>query len=253
MLLFFVLACAFGWVFYLLHAVGVDPTEPSNLPLGPLLAAAVTAAVVGRTELRKWWRQLLTLRARTGWYVLAFVAPVVIIVLAVLANYALGAPLPTSSQLATWPELPISFLFILIFIGIGEEAGWMAFAAPRLLDRYSLMTAWVILTTGRFVWHLPLVFSGELSWTLVIIGQSAFQFLVLWLFYRTDVWLLAAIWHTVLNTVGGGYFFQMVDGANQARLGVLMSLGYALAAGAVYLALRRRTKSSVGPEERYTT
>jgi len=43
-----------------------------------------------------------------------------------------------------------------------------------------------------------------------------------------------------LNALGGQFFFQMVQGQDQARLGVLMTLGYALAAVVVLLADSRR-------------
>lgn len=245
-LVFFLLACVFGWIPYIVHALGLDASAPENLPLGPLMAAAVVAAIVGLGGFHEWWRQLSTVRTRLGWYVLAVVAPIVIVVLAVLTNSALGAPLPTASQLAAWPNLLGTFLFFLILVGVGEEAGWTAFAAPRLLGRYSFIAAWVMLSTMRVLWHLPLMLNGDLPWVLGVGGNIAFQFLLLWLFYRTDVWFLAAVWHTVLNTVGGGFFFQMVEGANQTRLGVLMTLGYILTAGAVYLVMRRRPEPIVG-------
>ncbi len=245
---FYVLACAFGWVPYAVHALGFDASEPGNLPLGPLVAALITAAIMGRTGLREWWQQLSTLRTRLGWYVLAVVAPIVIIVFAVLANYALGAPLPTASQLSVWPELSVVFLFMLLLVGIGEETGWMAFAAPRLLGRYSFVETFAILSAMRVFWHLPLMLSGDLPLALGIGGNIGFQFLLLWLFYRTDVWFLAAVWHAVLNTTSGEFFFGMVGGANQTRLGVLMSLVYILAAGSVYLVMRRSPEPIAGIE-----
>jgi membrane protease YdiL (CAAX protease family) len=233
-------ACLFGWIFYILGWLGVNVGTPSNMPLGVVVAAAVVAAVMGRGALREWGRHLLTLRASLGWYVLAIIAPVVIILVVVLVNGAFGAPLPASAQLARWTELPLVFAFMLVFVGIGEETGWMAFAAPRLLNRHTFTTAWVILSAIRVFWHLPLMLTGELPWVLGIVGNIAFQFLMLWVFLRTGVWLLAGIWHAVLNTVSGQFFFQMVQGADQARLGVLMSVAYLLVAAGVYLADRSR-------------
>lgn len=59
---------------------------------------------------------------------------------------------------------------------------------------------------------------GDLDPTIGIVGNFAFQFLVLWLYRRTGVWFPAAIWHATLNTVGGEFLFPMVDGADQDRL-----------------------------------
>ena len=121
------------------------------------------------------------------------------------------------------------------FVGIGEEAGWTAFAAPLLLQRRTFGQAWLILSAIRVLWHVPLMLSGDLPWVLGIGGNIAFQFLVLRLFQRTDRWFLAAIWHAALNTAGGKFFFQLVQGKDAARLAVLMVLGYALVALAVVL------------------
>ncbi|HZT99941.1 MAG TPA: hypothetical protein VFA10_09790, partial [Ktedonobacteraceae bacterium] len=88
----------------------------------------------------------------------------------------------------------------------------------------------------RVFWHLPLMITGQLSLTMGIGGNIAFQFLMLWLFRRSNgVWLLAAIWHAMLNATSGGFFFQMVQGLDQARLGLLFTAAYVLMAVMVYL------------------
>jgi hypothetical protein len=163
---------------------------------------------------------------------------------AVLANSAFGAPLPTASQLARWTDLPGVFVIYLLLVGIGEEVGWTAFAAP-LLRRHTFINAWLILAAIRVFWHLPLMISGHLSWTLGIGGDIAFQFLMLWLFRRSGrVWLLAAIWHAMLNTTGGEFFFHMVQGPDQARLGLLFTIAYVLMAVTVYLFDHRHLDSA---------
>ena len=236
---FAILACLFGWVQFIAYVFGAD-IIPDGMPLGPIIAATIVAACLGRSEFKEWGRRLITFRTGIGWYALAFVAPIVIITVVALGNYALGAALPTPSQLAIWTELPGTFVFFLIFVGIGEEAGWTAFAAPLLLRRNTFIKAWLILSAIRVLWHVPLMISGDLPWVLGIGGNTAFQFLVLWLFQRADQrWFLAAIWHAVLNTSGGKFFFQLVQGKEEARLAVLMTAGYVIAAIAVFLFDRR--------------
>jgi len=235
---FFILACLFGWVTFIAWALGADVTPDGN-PLGPLVAAAIVAASLGRAGLKEWGRWLRTFRAGLRWYVLALVAPIAIIMAVVLANTAFGAPLPTSPQLAAWVDIPGTFLVFLILVGLGEETGWTAFVTPRLLRRHPFITAWLILSAMRVIWHLPLMLHGDLSWALGIGGNIAFQFLMLWLFQRTRVWFLAAIWHAMLNATSGKFFFQMVQGEDQARLGLLMTAGYILVAAVVLLVDRR--------------
>jgi membrane protease YdiL (CAAX protease family) len=233
---FVILACLLGWLPYIVSAVGGTNGSPANWPFGPLVAAVIVSAFLGRAGLKNGWRRLTTFRTAPGWYILALVAPVVLVSAAVLTNSALGAPLPTASQLSKWTDLPSLFVVYLITVGIGEEVGWTAFAAPLVLRRHTFINAWLILAAIRVFWHLPLLITGQLSWTLGIGGNIAFQFLMLWLFRRSSgVWLLAAIWHAMLNATSGGFFFQMVQGPDQTRLGLLFTAAYVLLAAAVYL------------------
>jgi membrane protease YdiL (CAAX protease family) len=225
-------------MFTIAHALGAG-IEPGQFPLGPIIAAAIVSATLGRAGLRQWGQRLITLRAAPAWYAIALLAPIVILAAAVLANAAFGAPLPSSAQLGEWTGLGEVFLGMLIAIGIGEEAGWTAFAAPLLLERHRFVRAWLILGAVRSLWHLPMMLQGDLSWTLGIGGNFAFQLLVLWLYRRTGSWFLAALWHATLNTVGGSFLFRMVEGADQERLGLLMVAGYWLAAIAVLVLDRR--------------
>src|SRR5438034_10535671 len=121
---FVILACLLGWMPYIVSALGAadiaavlgDNGSLANWPFGPLVAAAIVSAFLGRAGLKNWWRRLTTFRAAPGWYILAFVAPVVIVSAAVLANSALGAPLPTASQLSKWTDLPGLFVVYLIVV-----------------------------------------------------------------------------------------------------------------------------------------
>ena len=232
--LYLVLSCLIGWVFFLGRALGAEG-HPGQLPLAPIIAAAIVSAAQGRASLRAWGRRLLTLRAPARWYLVAFLAPVVILVAAVLINAMFGAPLPTGAELSAWPAIVPTFVLMLLVIGIAEEAGWTAFAAPLLLERHRLIRAWLILASMRTAWHIPLMLQRDLPLTIGIGGNFAFQLLVLWTFSRTGVWFLAAIWHAMLNTIGGEFLFGMVEGADRDRLGILMVAGYVIVAVVVWL------------------
>ncbi len=240
---FFVLACFFGWIFFIGRALGFDlPAE--QLPLGPIIAAAIVTAAVGRPELQTWGRALAKVRASVGWYAVAILLPIAIVSGAVVVNTALGAPVPTAEQLPGAPDLLVEMLVILVFIGIGEEAGWTAYLAPRLLERHVFLKAWLVLSVVRVLWHLPLMLTGDLPLVLGIFGNMAFQMLLLWTFVGSGrVWFLAAIWHTVLNTVGGSFFFTMVDGPDRARLGLLVTAGYVIVALVVLFVDRQRPQT----------
>ena len=140
--------------------------------------------------------------------------PIALIVLIVLANHGFGAPLPTSDQLADWPQVPVTFLVMLVFVGIGEEAGWMAFAAPILLRRHSLLVAWVLASAMRILWHLPLMLSGDLGWVLGTVGNAALHHgdAAAGAGQRRPAGPSSAVWHASLNATSGLFFFTMVTG-----------------------------------------
>jgi membrane protease YdiL (CAAX protease family) len=165
----------------------------------------------------------------------------------VIVNHAFGGPLPSGRQLAGWKALPAEFLGVFLLIGIGEEAGWTAFAAPRLIATHPFARAWLLLGGLRVLWHLPLMLSGDLPWTLGVGGNLAFQFVLLSLFRRSGgAWVPAALWHTMLNATGGAFFFQMVEGADRERLGVLFTAAYVTVAVVLASVESRRATSSAG-------
>jgi hypothetical protein len=237
---FVLLACLFGWSPYIRAFFGWG-SHPENLPLGPVLAALIVVACQGRAELRSWAGQLRRWRAAPKWYLLAILAPAVLHVVNVLVNHAFGAPLPTAGQLADWPSALASFFVYLVLIGIGEEAGWMLFAAPILLRRHGLLVAWALASAMRIGWHLPLMINGDLSWLVGTVANAAFTMVMLQLLVASrGHWTLVAAWHASLNALGGTFLFAMVTGQDRTRLGVLLTVAYTVVACITYLLGRRR-------------
>ena len=72
---FVILACLLGWMPYIVSALGAadiaavlgDNGSLANWPFGPLVAAAIVSAFLGRAGLKNWWRRLTTFRAAPGW------------------------------------------------------------------------------------------------------------------------------------------------------------------------------------------
>jgi hypothetical protein len=243
MLSFAALACLFGWSVYIAAAFGLGE-NPENTPLGPVVAALVVLGCQGRPALAAWWEQIRTWRAAPGWYAVAILVPALVSVVNVSINHGLGAPLPTPDQLSAWPEVPLTFLTMLVLVGLGEEGGWTAFAAPVLLRRHGLLGAWVILAALRIFWHLPLMIGGQLPWTVGIVGNAGFQLVVLVIMSASGGrWSLAAVWHATVNAFGAGFFFSMVTGADKDRLGLLLSAAYAVLAVAALVLFRLRTST----------
>jgi hypothetical protein len=251
-LAFVVLTCLVGWLPYLLSAAGAG-SHPENLPLGPLVAAVIVTACCGRDALATWWRRVRSVRAPLGWLAVALLLPVAMHTVQVLINHGFGAPLPTPAQLAGWTAVPVSFLTYLILVGVGEEAGWTAFATPLLLRKHSFATTFVAMAAIRIVWHLPLMLTGHLHWLLGTLGNAGFQLVLLCLYRLSgDRWSTTAVAHASLNALGASFLFQMVTGADRARLAVIMAVAYALLGLVLAAVLARRTGRLDAPPNRLT-
>jgi membrane protease YdiL (CAAX protease family) len=206
-----------------------------------LVATVVVVSCQGRDELRTWGRRMKSWRAAPRWYVLAVLAPATVSVSLVLINHGFGAPLPTSGQLSEWPQMLVTFVMMLIFVGIGEEAGWMAFAAPTLMRRHHLLLAATIGAALRTLWHLPMMLNGELPWFPGIVGNVAFAMVMFLVFQASNGnWWLVAVWHATLNATGGRFLFTMVNGDDRDRLGYLLGVAYTVIAVIAWLVRRRR-------------
>lgn len=218
---FFVLAYLLSWHAWLLWLVHLAP-QPGLDPLGPFAAALIVSGIAGGwSAVKRLLRRILEWRVGLRWYALITLLPVAICMIAVSVNLALGAPAPAAAKLAAWTEVPARFLFILLFIGLGEEPGWRGFALPRLLERHSELKASLVLGTFWALWHLPLTFT-ELKMEYVpqfLLSIFPATYVITWLFHRSKgSVLLPMLFHGVVNAVGGGYFFQMFSGRDLVRL-----------------------------------
>lgn len=212
---FFVLAFVLSWYPWII-ALARGTTSGPN-PLGPFLAALIVAGI------SQGWggvRELLSriVRARFGlkWYAVIFGLPVVFCAAAMAIMAALGnaVSLPTTTA---WRELPDRFLFIFLFIGLGEEPGWRGFALPRLQRSHTPLVASLILAPVWALWHLPLIgneFPAPVipAFLISLLGGTLIQ---TWLFNQTRGSVFAQmLFHATVNTVGAGLVFPLYKGAS---------------------------------------
>ncbi|MEY2527452.1 MAG: protease family protein [Verrucomicrobiota bacterium] len=213
---FFVIAYALSWYPWILALVQHRSSGPN--PLGPLVAAViVTAFVYGWSGLREFFSRLVRWRVGAKWYAVALAMPFLVCLIAVAITLCF-VPRSQISVLSIekMRELPDRFLFILLFIGLGEEPGWRGFALPELQTKYSPLIASLILAPLWALWHLPLI-GNEFPWPIVpafLLSIFGGTFVQTWLFNRTKgSVLLAMLFHTTVNTVGAGLIFPLFSGA----------------------------------------
>lgn len=155
-------------------------------------------------------------RVGAKWYAVTLITPVLVCLIAT-AIVLCFAPRSQISVLSIEKlrELPDRFLFILLFIGLGEEPGWRGFALPELQTKHSPLIASLILAPIWALWHLPLI-GNEFPLPIVlpfILSVFGGTFMLTWLFNETKgSVLLPMLFHATINTVGAGLIFPLFSG-----------------------------------------
>ena len=231
---FFVLAFLFSWYPWIIALVRGTASGPN--PLGPLIAALI---VTGLADGRSGMRTLLgrMVRARIGFssYAIIFGLPILLCgaAMAIMAVFGQPIALPTA---AAARELPERFIFILLFIGLGEEPGWRGFALPRLQKRHSPLVASLILAPIWALWHLPLMgneFPPAIipAFLISLLGGTLIQ---TWLFNRSKGSVFGQmLFHATVNTVGAGLLFPLMKGSTLVSFWYVYALLWLAAAGLV--------------------
>ena len=213
---FFVLAFALTWFLWglqLLVVRGVIPTLPGLQVLGtfgPMVAAVV---VVAQEDRRAGLRSLLGRVARWHvapvWYGVALLGPPVLTLAAIALHVVLGGQPPTLLALVgALPTLLIVFVYMTIFVALGEEVGWRGYALPALQARYGALLASVILGALWALWHLPQFFNPDtfysnLPFVLWLAYIVPFAILITWVFNSAGgSVLIAMFFHAAMNASG---------------------------------------------------
>jgi hypothetical protein len=178
--LFFPLAYLLSW-----WSVLIPQANGAIIPYGPTFAALILIAMTeGRAGLSAWWKRITNWRVNWTWYL---AAPAIMVAFQLgggLINLLIGATLHPIALSKIWPSV-----IMLVFLGgQWEEPGWTAYALPKLQESFAgrPLLASAILGALRAIWHLPLVFSGAIPWYDVVFLSFAFQFMISWLYNRTN-------------------------------------------------------------------
>src|SRR6266404_5218939 len=213
---FFVIAFALSWYPWIIALARRRTSGPN--PLGPLVAGIIMTAIVsGRPGLGEFFGRLIRCRVGIKWYAVAFLVPVL---LCLLAGAIVFCFVPHSQisplTIEKTRELPARFLFILFFIGLGEEPGWRGFALPQLQTEHSPLIASLILAPIWAFWHLPLI-GNEFPWPVVapfVLSVFGATFMLTLVFNGTKgSVLLPMLTHATVNSVGAGLMFPLFSGS----------------------------------------
>jgi membrane protease YdiL (CAAX protease family) len=235
LLAFFALAYALSWWPWLWTALDPQNAPSTILPPGPLLAALIVLTTIGGwAAVRSFLKRIVLWKVGLRWYALVVGLPAAITLGATAISLQFGATMEV--HFLGWIDLAARFLFVLVFIGLGEEPAWRGFALPRLMDGRSALAASLIIGILHIVWHLPLLgveydASNVLPWAIAVL---AFAVVVTWIYLQTDgSLLLPMLFHSSVNT--SAVLFGWFSGDDLAVLWWLFAALWALAAGVVIL------------------
>ncbi len=231
---------------------------------GPSVAALIiTARTQGGQGVRRLLASLAAWRVPAGWYVFALGLPPAATALSVLI---VGGGLETLRQFdarAALRGLPLAYALALPFGPLGEELGWRGYALPRLVERFGVWRATLLLGFLWTFWHIPMMLfkpgasipaflEFSPSSVAIYLGQvmSGTALLTL-LFLRTrGSVLLAVLCHLGLNTAESVVFNGLPSlPTPQVRQIYFFNVAVLGCAGMVSLVLATRRNRSSGAKD----
>jgi membrane protease YdiL (CAAX protease family) len=206
LIVFLVLAFVLAW--WLWPFVLANPESTPMLPWSPIIAAIVVLALTrGWAGVRDLLASIVRWRVGLGWYAVALLLPVAILLVALYLNALLfGGTTPTAADFAELYALPLVFLSTTLINGpFTEEPGWRGFLLPRLQSSYTPLIASLIVGVIWASWHLPLLISDPtgqrppLQFFVFVVAQSV---VLAWVYNGTrGSVLLVILMHGSANTI----------------------------------------------------
>ena len=221
LVVFFLLAFILSWYPWIIALARGQTSGPN--PLGPLLSGVVlTAIVYGRSGLREFLGRIVRWRVGLKWYVIVFALPIAVCLLAIAIILCFVGLSPLAGlPMEKLQELPERFVFILLFVALGEEPGWRGFALPQLQVKHSPLRASLMLAPIWALWHLPLI-GTEFTWPIVapfVLSVFGGTFILTCIFNGTrGSVLMPMLLHATINTVGAGFLFPLFSGSTLIAL-----------------------------------
>lgn len=214
---FVILAYALSWWPWVWYQFDRNLDAPI-LPIGPLLAVLILLPIIGGwPALREFLGRIVRWRVSWFWYAVVLLLPVVLTSVAVGINLMLGAH-SVAFEVPGPAQIAVRFVFILLWIGLGEEPAWRGYALPRLLPGRTALAAALILGLIHMVWHAPLYgveYDAANVWPWAI-SVLCYSVVIAWVYLHTGSLLLPMLMHASNNTIA--ILWRMFEGGDQLRL-----------------------------------
>ena len=197
------------WIFFALSLalsvpifLSTPPDAPTASLLGTFFIGSYIPAILAvifiaiekdKKESAAFRLRVITLRVGWLWWAIAFLFPTVVWLISGAAFLLQGQDWPASYA-------ALGFFPIALLIYFGEEIGWRGFALPRLMQRYSAVTASLILGAVWGAFHIALNLHRPYFAALNFAFLVAISVILTWLFLRTKSIILTTVLYAVFNT-----------------------------------------------------
>jgi membrane protease YdiL (CAAX protease family) len=243
MLAFVVLAYSISWALWgVSWMLGREESAVASalFVLGGFGPAAAALAVLRSTggSISRWARRIVRWRVPLRYWLFALGFPALLFAGANLTLAALGEPVEWSLVGDRIGPYLGTFLVTLVFLGGQEEPGWRGYALPRLQERWSPVTATVVLGLVWGLWHLPL--DGPLAPVVTV----PLAFLYTWVYNRTGSVLMAILLHASI-TPTQDHLILLAEETHGITDAVMLA---AYVAGALLLIVLSRGRLGFDPE-----
>jgi len=164
-----------------------------------LLAIGLTAVLSGKVGLADLLVKRFWGHARWPWVAVALGLVPTAAFLAILLASFWGGPAPGLRTTQLLPQL-----IVIVLISLGEEFGWRGYLLPRLQQRYSALTASLVLGLVWGFWHFPGFLIGvgvplAMPFYVFLLWVILMTVLMTWVYNHTQSILLAIIMHSAAN------------------------------------------------------
>jgi len=220
LVVFILLAYSISWWPWIWYQYDPITADAPILPMGPFLAALILTALCGGwAAVIAWLKNILNWRVGWQWLLFSLALPVAFTFGAVGLNFLLGAHSVASFQIPDVGSIAFRFLFIFLWIGLGEEPAWRGYALPKFLQSHNALVAAILLGIVHVIWHAPLYgveydSANVLPWGITVICVSI---VICWMYLNTNGnLLLPMLLHTSNNTIA--LVWKMFSGNDQLQL-----------------------------------
>ncbi|WP_042274332.1 CPBP family intramembrane glutamic endopeptidase [[Clostridium] dakarense] len=180
----------------------------------PSIAAIITVKRYNRktNEFKLFLKSIINIKQKPTMYLYTIFTPIILWVAAYISFKTQGRDL----DMLRYPLSLIIFITPFAIIGGGlEEIGWRGFLLPKLLEKFSLIKATLIVGCVWSIWHIPMWFvvgshQQKLIFLPFAISCIATSFIMTPLFYKTrSIWLCILL-HAIDNACSY-VFYASVD------------------------------------------